>query len=691
MKNYYEELELSPSMSLGEIQDELVRQRRKLANKTNSSDENKRREAENKIRDLDDALDTVFSDEASRQAYDKQLAQEKKPTATSTSSTSSTSSTNSSSGSSGNAQSSGSDRKRIEAKEEEVRRQRDAEEQQRRERERQQARIAAKKRRRNKAIRRIIFLLILCGIGYRYYTKHIQPVQELYETAGVCMESGDYQSACFDYFEVNDAWFSKVLFRDAYAKGYDACALWLGREPVITTEEDSPWWNLDDDGNLSISKRQFPDGGVLEFPTIMDGKLVTGIADDGFSGFGVLNQIEIPANYRRIGAEAFYDCQNLSSVSIQGAEEIGEGAFYNCENLTTVALSANTRSIGSRAFYYCSYLTNITLNEGLSSIGKEAFRGCGVLQNVTIPGTVESIGESAFRETGISVLQFTEGTAYTVIGAEAFYDCNNLTQVLLSTNVKEIGAGAFNSCDYLSEVSIGDGCISIGDRAFAKDPMLTWLTIGQSVQTIGESAFAGSGIYGEVFFPASLVSIGASAFEDCDSITKVSTAEETRDLVIYDSAFRGCDYIQGAYLPGVTQLGSKAFENCGSLFWVVFDDSLSRLESWCFSHADLTYVALGSGLTAIGEGAFYDNDTLEGLEIPANVGIIETKTFSDCESLRWLYLHENITIIRDDAVSATPSLNAVYYSGDEAAWNNIAIGNNDQLNGCAYYFNYYEE
>lgn len=675
MKNYYEELGLSPSMSLGDIQDELVRQRRKLANKTNSSNEDKRREAESKIRDLDDALDTVFSDEASRQAYDKQLSQDKETSGSD----------------SGKERSVGSNRKRIEEKEEEVHRQREAEEQRRREREQEQARIAAKRRRKGRAIRFIIFLLILGGAGYFYYTRHIQPVQELYDTADACLESGDYEAACFDYFEVNDAWFSRFLFRDAYTKGYDACTLWLGREPVLATGEENPWWELDENGDLSFEEDALPEGAALELPTILDGTLVTGIADYGFSGCDLLGTVEVPANYRRIGEDAFSDCENLSSVILNGAEEIGKDAFSSCGNLTAVTLSDSIRSIGAYAFYCCDYLTNITLNEGLGSIGEYAFYGCGTLQNVTIPGTVESIGEDAFGDSGVSALLFAEGAAYTVIGADAFADCDNLTQVTLSANVKEIGPGAFKSCDYLSGVSIGDGCISIGDRAFADNRQLTWLAIGQSVQAIGEGAFAGSGIYGELTLPAALVSVGASAFEDCNSITKVSTAEGTNGLVIHDSAFRGCDYLQGAYLPGVTQLGGTAFENCGSMYWVVFDDSLSSLGNWCFSHANLSSVSLGTGLTAIGEGAFYDNDALEGLEVPAGVGIIEASTFSDCESLRWLYLHENITIIRDDAVYAAPSLYDIYYSGDEVAWSNIAIGNNEQLNVCAYHFNYVYE
>lgn len=55
---------------------------------------------------------------------------------------------------------------------------------------------------------------------------------------------------------------------------------------------------------------------------------------------------------------------------------INSQAFYKCENLTSVSVPGSVKEIGSLAFSGCIKLTKITLPSSLTKIGEKAFYGC---------------------------------------------------------------------------------------------------------------------------------------------------------------------------------------------------------------------------------------------------------------------------------------------------------------------------
>jgi hypothetical protein len=61
-----------------------------------------------------------------------------------------------------------------------------------------------------------------------------------------------------------------------------------------------------------------------------------------------------------IGANAFKECNKLTSVNCPAATEIADGAFSNCEYLTGVYFPEVT-TLGSNAFYYCRRLAEAHL------------------------------------------------------------------------------------------------------------------------------------------------------------------------------------------------------------------------------------------------------------------------------------------------------------------------------------------
>ena len=98
-----------------------------------------------------------------------------------------------------------------------------------------------------------------------------------------------------------------------------------------------------------------------------------------------------------IGANAFYECTGLTSVTIPNSvTSIGNWAFSGCRGLTNVTIGNGVTSIGDEAFAYCTGLISIEIPNSVTHLGDGAFSGCTGLTSVTIPNSVTSIDYHAF-------------------------------------------------------------------------------------------------------------------------------------------------------------------------------------------------------------------------------------------------------------------------------------------------------
>ena len=218
---------------------------------------------------------------------------------------------------------------------------------------------------------------------------------------------------------------------------------------------------------------------------------VTGIGEEAFSGCEKLEELTIPDSVQSIGAGAFRDCWELSGIRLpSGLTRIEDETFLFCWNLKEVTLPDTITSIGRQAFQDCAELKNIDIPGAVKTIGFQAFSGCHALPLSALPSrfksgacgtglkwTVSDSGKLSVTGSGritsnpwemysshISYVNLASGI--TGLCDQAFYECWQVTSIIIPEGVKSIGAEAFYGCTALSAVSIPDTLTSIGEDAF---------------------------------------------------------------------------------------------------------------------------------------------------------------------------------------------------------------------------------
>ena len=285
-------------------------------------------------------------------------------------------------------------------------------------------------------------------------------------------------------------------------------------------------WELDANGVLTISGT----GAMSSYekspwPAVKQAVIQSGVTTVGKRAFyncKDLTNVSLPGSVTKIGEESFSDCKKLMQITIPaGVTGIGGYAFSKCESLTAVTIPGSVTEIGSHAFSKCKNLTGIVLPSGLLKLGNYAFYQCENLLSVSIPGGVAEIGSSAFA--GCSKLQSASiENGVTEIGTKTFMDCVSLTGMTIPDSVKKIRDYAFNRCTGLASVSLPADLKTLSFGIFANCTALKAVTIPKKVKTIEGSAFYGCTALATLAVPASVASIGDYVFHNCGSLNSIT-------------------------------------------------------------------------------------------------------------------------------------------------------------------------
>jgi hypothetical protein len=165
---------------------------------------------------------------------------------------------------------------------------------------------------------------------------------------------------------------------------------------------------------------------VVTIPTNINGLTVTSIGAFAFASDS-LSSVTIPGSVTSIGEGAF-EFTSLTSVTIpESVTSIGDEAFDDCDYLTAITVNTNNAAYSSLngvlfnksqttiiqypgglgGNYYSGLGGSYTIPDSVTSIGAVAFANCFNLTNVTIPGSVTNIGVEAFAYGVLPSVYFT--------------------------------------------------------------------------------------------------------------------------------------------------------------------------------------------------------------------------------------------------------------------------------------------
>lgn len=233
-------------------------------------------------------------------------------------------------------------------------------------------------------------------------------------------------------------------------------------------EDDSVTWELDTDGELTISGT----GAMADFSPA---------SAPWYGHRGEIESVEIDDGVSSIGSYAFSGCEELEEVEISDSVVwIGNNAFDSCTSLDSITIPGSVTGIGGSAFGYCTDLEEIEVEGGnpaytsidgvLFTRDRETLVSCpaGMEGEYTIPAGVTSIGAGAFS--GCDDLErITIPDSVTRIGDSAFLDCDSLDSVRYTGSPEQwesISMGAGNSC--LTEADLS--CDLAGPESPAPPP-----------------------------------------------------------------------------------------------------------------------------------------------------------------------------------------------------------------------------
>ena len=353
-----------------------------------------------------------------------------------------------------------------------------------------------------------------------------------------------------------------------------------------TTDEMN--WSLNGKGTLTISGK-----GDMKYYYYSDrpwhkykDKIKKVVVEDGITS---------------ISSKAFYDCPNLTEVSIANTvTNIESSAFSNCTSLKSISFPSNVTKLGDYVLNGCTSLENVSIPGSVTEIGDYAFGNCTSLENLVLPEGVKNLGYGIIYNTIIESITIPKTVTY------SDYDSNG---------------GALAGDQFLKDVVFEDGIESVPANICKKAGSIERVTIPSTVTKIGYSAFRECTEISSINIPKAVSLIDDNAFNGCTSLKSVNIEENTKKLFKTEigSAFSNCTSLKSISFPSnVTYLGDSILNGCTSLENVSIPGSVTYLGDYAFNGCtSLRSITLPSSITSIGNSIF-NNSALETARVYKN-------------------------------------------------------------------------
>lgn len=328
---------------------------------------------------------------------------------------------------------------------------------------------------------------------------------------------------------------------------------------------------------------------------------------------------------------AFKGCSKLETITINPeVQKIGKCVFQSCEALKAIELPESLTALGGTSsvsvttdasvFAGCTALKSVVIPEAVTVIAKNTFNGCTALETVTVSSDQINIGPDAFA--GCTALKTPEtlpqdGYVLSVFGGGIYLDSYANGTLAERKLASYIGDATVISADTFAE-----GTTAIGAYAFYQNANITEVTIPAEITSIEIAAFS------------SCSNLTTVTFLESDDPGRTLTIEDGSSST---GVFAKCTKLTTVKLPdGLTYIAEYMFNSCG-FTGIEIPASVKKIGDYAFGSTKLTELVIPEGVETIGESAFRTIGTLTSLTIPSTVTSIGKYAFYQCKLLEEIY------------------------------------------------------
>ena len=471
----------------------------------------------------------------------------------------------------------------------------------------------------------------------------------------------------------------------------------------------------------SIGSSAFQNCLNLQNVTLKEG-LIT-IGNNAFNDCDNLLNVTVPASVTSVGSTAFGDCLRLESVKFLGAKTgiyDSKSTIYNRDSTncyydgkiiglkdSTAAAYANKYSrtfeefsleppiptsgtcgtnltwnydeatgeltvsgagammnyteASAQPWYRLAQkklIRSIVVNEGVTTIGNYAFHSVHA-KFIDLPTTLRSIGTYGLAYNDFRSLYMPDSV--NSVNNYAFYYCQQLTSVHISTALTGLPFCTFYRCTALRTVTVPESVTQIGNHAFGANTALTDIYVLNRACTFYDAA---SAVYD------STANVTPYSFSGKIHGYQNSTAQAYAKKYRYSFEPIDKEYC-GEFLKWSYSDGTLTIRGSGDMFTF---DSQSAVP-WYQYRNSIQHVVLPAGLTSVTRYAFYGLSVLTEIEIPASVLTVADSALGNCRRLDKVTFRGKDTTIYNS--KSTINNSESYSSG----------GNSYYFNGniCGYY------
>ena len=468
------------------------------------------------------------------------------------------------------------------------------------------------------------------------------------------------------------------------------------------TKRDLPWYNCPNIQSITVDSSnavyRSANNGLIERSTnmIIQGcrntiisSDVTSIRQRAFIDCKGLTEITIPANVTEIGYYAFFGCDDIEAVVLEGLTVLPTYLFSSTRKKPKIYVSLdwyhNVSYKGSEKSLLATY---DIVSSGSTASSRFEYIFDSANKQATLDKMVNEFKTSA-TDVVLPDFVFVGTDRYPITRVENGFSFLNstITSLVVGNNVESIGEIAFDSCKNLKSLKLPNSLKSIEAEAFSSTA-ITSITIPKNVTSIGTYALSitkgSSNVLTDITFEGEQppTTIGDRIFglsltiqkiinvpEGCVSAYKKALSQYTECFVVdasdsvneADTSFTftyanneatvtgikagititqytklqipkyvtsgGIDYL-------VTEIGALAFSNRSSLNSITIPNSVKTIGESAFSNcSSLTSITIPESVTTIVENAFNGCSGLSSINIPASVKVINGSAFAGCSAL----------------------------------------------------------